>query len=367
MAKKLAITISGAVSLGSYEAGVMYEIIRTIQHHNEHEQDENKKIEIDVLTGASAGGMTAAIAAQKLLFEASSLQEPYNNSLYRAWVKDVSFDSLFNLQHDEDPTHSILSSNAIEDISNKHLINRYETQVKPLIDKHPAAADSVYLGLALTNLNGVDYVRDIKPRGEFCYTRYSDALEKQFSELNDIKSDWDIIRNAAISCGAFPFAFRVKELARHYSEYKNDRSHSPFLPLIPNGSFPSPDRIFTYTDGGTFHNEPLGLAKKLVDQLDSLHHYNDERFYLFVSPANRESTKNSDFNEKLANFGGTANAIVSAIFNQARFHDWITAEQINEKIHKLDKRADDLANALINKSITPSQLIEAASGLSNGA
>ncbi|MEI8210228.1 MAG: patatin-like phospholipase family protein [Methylococcales bacterium] len=363
MTKKLAITISGAVSLGSYEAGVLYELIRTIQHHNEHEADETKKIEIDVLTGASAGGMTAAIAAQKLLFEASSLQEPYNNSLYRAWVKDISFDSLINLQHDEDPTHSILSSNAVEDISKKHLINRYETQVKPLTDKHPAAADFVYLGLAMTNLNGVDYVRDIKPRGEFCYTRYSDTLKKKLSRPNDIKSDWEIIRNAAISCGAFPFAFRVKDLARDYSEYKNDLSHSPFLPLIPYGSFPTPYRNFTYTDGGTFHNEPLGLAKNLVDQQDSPHDYNDQRFYLFISPASRESTKNSEFNEKSANFSGSAKAIVSAIFNQARFHDWITAEQINEKIKNLDDRANQLSEALLNDTINPLQLVEASSGL----
>ena len=81
MAKKLAITISGAVSLGSYEAGVLYETIRAIQQHNNVETDAANRIEIDVLTGASAGGMTATIVAQKLLFEASSLLEPYNNSL----------------------------------------------------------------------------------------------------------------------------------------------------------------------------------------------------------------------------------------------------------------------------------------------
>ena len=95
MAKKLAITISGAVSLGSYEAGVLFEIISAIALNNVSENDASKRIEIDVLTGASAGGMTVAIAAQKLLFEARSLQDPYNNSLYRAWVKDVNFETPF--------------------------------------------------------------------------------------------------------------------------------------------------------------------------------------------------------------------------------------------------------------------------------
>ncbi len=37
MAKKLAVVISGAVSLGSYEAGVMYEILEAIARHNRHQ------------------------------------------------------------------------------------------------------------------------------------------------------------------------------------------------------------------------------------------------------------------------------------------------------------------------------------------
>jgi hypothetical protein len=35
MAKRLAITIAGAVSLGSYEAGVLYELLRAIRTYNE--------------------------------------------------------------------------------------------------------------------------------------------------------------------------------------------------------------------------------------------------------------------------------------------------------------------------------------------
>jgi hypothetical protein len=34
MSKKLAIAISGAVSLGSYEAGVLYEVVDAISQHN---------------------------------------------------------------------------------------------------------------------------------------------------------------------------------------------------------------------------------------------------------------------------------------------------------------------------------------------
>ena len=53
MAKKLAITISGAVSLGSYESGVIFEVLDALAQHNQWASASNlsdERIEIDVLT-----------------------------------------------------------------------------------------------------------------------------------------------------------------------------------------------------------------------------------------------------------------------------------------------------------------------------
>lgn len=79
MSRKLAIAISGAVSLGSYESGIMYEVLEAIARYNynlakEHPQynkeleethpdnerllkEHPDRIEIDVITGASARQM----------------------------------------------------------------------------------------------------------------------------------------------------------------------------------------------------------------------------------------------------------------------------------------------------------------------
>src|SRR5262252_5913939 len=110
MAKKVAITISGAVSLGSYESGVVYEVLDALAQHNywadaSHLPDE--RIEIDVLTGASAGGMTAAMIAQNLLYDGPSLSQPYDNPLYKAWVLDVDITGLLARDQSEDVTHSV--------------------------------------------------------------------------------------------------------------------------------------------------------------------------------------------------------------------------------------------------------------------
>jgi predicted acylesterase/phospholipase RssA len=75
MAVRLSIIVAGAVSLGSYQAGVLYEVLDAIAQHNSS-APEASTILIDVLTGASAGGMCATVLAQKLMFEASALTDP---------------------------------------------------------------------------------------------------------------------------------------------------------------------------------------------------------------------------------------------------------------------------------------------------
>jgi hypothetical protein len=51
--------------------------------HNAHSATTtDERIEIDVLASASAGGMTAVIAAQNLLYARDSLQGPENSPFY---------------------------------------------------------------------------------------------------------------------------------------------------------------------------------------------------------------------------------------------------------------------------------------------
>jgi predicted acylesterase/phospholipase RssA len=89
MAKRLAITIAGAVSLGSYEAGVLYELMRAIRSYNEAGPGDDKKIYVDVITGASAGGMTAAMVSQRLMYDAASKGNSPTRSTRRGWNASV--------------------------------------------------------------------------------------------------------------------------------------------------------------------------------------------------------------------------------------------------------------------------------------
>jgi hypothetical protein len=386
MSKRLAITISGAVSLGSYEAGVLYEICAALRQHNENPETSANpadRIEIDVLTGASAGGMTAVIAAQNLLYSGSSLKEPQDNPLYNPWVADISLDGLLtpdimpdpqfpNLSAPEDPTKSLFSSNLIEKLAYKYVTARYDKGNPSTRDPHPAAARQIRLGLALSNLNGVGYSYPlrVKQPGDdqsFGYARFQDQMTGFFisdgSDGKDSIAGWTAWREAAVSCGAFPFAFRVKQLHRLENEY-------PPYHLDP---WPVPARDFAYTDGGIFQNEPLGLAKNLVDLIDrpaqspaSSYQNADSRFYLYVAPGAKTSDANRTFTADAAQFLPTAQTIVKAVLHQARFQDWVNAEEINDQINVFNLRAEQLYDALKSGHLDAAVLQNAADALLPG-
>jgi predicted acylesterase/phospholipase RssA len=351
MPQKLAIAISGAVSLGSYEAGVMYEMIEAIAQHNSHpDTTEEQRIEVDVVTGASAGAMTACILVQKLLFEAEALRQPYANALYGPWVEDVDIKGLLKLRDSENPNLSILSSDQIADIGYTYVLRRYATGQPTPRQRHPAAAESIRIGLAMSNLNGVDYAvsvtdfPDVAEPGNrsgrrFTYTRHKDFFTHEVtdSDTDDSPTLWQQLEQIARSSGAFPFAFRLLQIDRQGRDASYD------------GSILDPQTLyrFVYTDGGVFENEPLGLAKNLVDQIDENHLDTDNRFYLYVAPGAKSSNVNSHITADNATYLNTGAALAGAIFTQARFQNWIATSKINEAIRQFERQANELSDVLL--------------------
>ncbi len=348
MSRKLAVTLSGAASLGSYEAGVLYEVLYALKQHNQQPGiSEDRKIYVDVLTGASAGGLSVALAAQKLLYEADSLDDPYGNPLYNAWVTEVDIEGLLNLGQDELPGYSLFSSDLIDKLTQRHLLSRYDLSPLPSPKTHPSVApdQTVRLGLALSNLCGVDYTHKTLGCGSFTYTRFQDELTKALGPAEDSAAYWTAIQQAAVSCSAFPFAFRVQDLNRDVACYNSS-------PLFDAACFRGQtSRSFTYTDGGLFQNQPLGLAKNLVDSVDQ-HLGADQRAYLFVAPDPKTSTADDSFSAKAGYFSQVALRLLSAVFNQSRFEDWIEAEKTNHQIALFNSRAMALHQLVVDGMLT---------------
>jgi predicted acylesterase/phospholipase RssA len=359
MPKRLAITIAGAVSLGSYEAGVLYEVLDAIHQHNcVPGTPDEERIEIDVLTGASAGGMTAAIVAQKMLYAANEFRDPYDNPLYNVWVKQIDLVGLLDTKNggspeSESPLRSIFSSNMVERIAAESLTKRYANGEPPPRVTHMAAAKSISLGMTLTNLNGVDYGYDMQPNGKFVFTRHEDQLTRVLSVGGtDNKEIWEEIRDASVASGAYPLAFRAKELDRRRGDYTKGNLE----PWIDD-----PSR-FTYTDGGVLQNEPLGMAKNLVNAIDQ-HWNNDSRFYLFVSPHGRNSSADWNFREENADYFHMMKRLAKVLLGQSEFQDWITAVEMNEQIALMDARATELMEGLRSGELKSGSLKRVADGL----
>src|ERR1039457_5889875 len=380
MAKRLAITIAGAVSLGSYEGGVLYELMQAIRTYNEAAPSDDKKIYVDVITGASAGGMTAAMVAQCLIYDGASLEGEFTNKLYEAWVERISLMGLVKLRWSEKKWHSLFSSDLINSIGQDMLVSSMKRQGSgphAAIEHINGVPQTLRIGLALTNLNGIDYMIPIfgSDEGGFNYTRSVD--QKLFEVAADGKANteqWKEMCDAAVGSGAFPAAFRPKAIQCSVDEY-GDRLPANQHFWVQGKTYvdwpgPSPAE-FAFSDGGVLQNQPLGIAKNLVDATvadrearlgPAAHCDSSDRLYVFVTPQSVKSSA-QDLRAQKITIWDELKQLVNVYMRQAMFHDWIIAEGVNQKVKVLDTRASELADAIAQGLLDIASLAKASSDL----
>jgi len=376
MAKRLAVTIAGAVSLGSYEAGVLYELMRAIRTYNEASPDVDKKIYVDVITGASAGGMTAAMVSQRLMYDGASLEGEFSNSLYQAWVERISLMELVKMRRKEKKWHSLFSSDLIDSIGQGMLVTSMQGKGSgphAAVEQIDGVPQKLRVGLALTNLNGIDYMIPIlgSDDGGFNYT--SSVDQKLFEVTADGRGNvtlWKQMCDAAVGSGAFPAAFRPKAIQYSVEEFGDALPADQRL-WVQGKSYvdwlgPSPAE-FAFSDGGVLQNQPLGIAKNLVeyavaDRGPAAFCDGRDRLYVFVTPHSVKSTAENLRAENIT-IWGELKQLAHVYTRQAMFHDWIIAEGVNQKIKLLDARASDLAEVIARGLLDVDSLVKASSEL----
>lgn len=318
MAERIGLIMTGAVSLGSFHAGALTEVLYALDHFR---REKNRPVELDVITGASAGAMTAGLVAHIVMNNYAERRQ----NLYRAWVELVTIDRLLT----NPPINALLSGKPVEEIGN--------LCIQPPFDVAGRAAfapEVLHMVLTVSNLCGVD--RKIEPVSgkPFISTFFNDRIEFHLGnqatagvESVQDAATWDRVRQFAIASGAFPLAFPPSRLARTALEYDPSNLVEAALDLNP-----------FYVDGGTFNNQPIGEAVRLARQSRTAH-FGDTRKFIFVNTNENNSIHRSSaaLGAEIDKIEQLGKRLAEIVYQQARTSDWLNALLINYQITVRDQ------------------------------
>lgn len=311
------ICMAGAISAGAYTAGVMDYLLETLEHWEKAKrlQEDGKlsgipkhNILIEVLGGASAGGMTAAVtsAALQQKFEPVTEADLKNdahtkqNPLFNAWV---------NLTEtpDRDMMSQMLATDDIEkDIElnqNKEVRAGFNsTFIKKvadnLLDKRlndiytrPYIASNLDVFATITNLRGYNYAitfetatgpqsYSMKMHRDYAFFKVGDdaydndgRIPISFKTANkneDSGKNIVILKQAAMSTGAFPVGLESRTLNRRRrfiedSKYLNLRLAGENDKRVDYSFLTDDDFESLNVDGGVINNEPFEITQQLIN------------------------------------------------------------------------------------------------------
>jgi len=311
---RLAFTISGGVSLGSYEAGLTWAIVRYLR--------ASGGTDLAAVTGASAGGTNALMAAAMWCEQAGEKrnEDPDLNLFHDLWVPVGLEDLLPDDPSAFTPTDGVFTAAPLERAFQRL---RAELFGPNALRFQPGCAVSV--GLTVTRdqpeertVAGLRVRRQRfvvpwrfevdsggRPRivpAPLASGRDSGDAQLLLGEPRGLSGIGPLqVSQTALASGAFPFAFRPRQLCDCSLRCPDDE-------VVRDGSCQGPDPgqsitglsceavppagtrqlcRRTYIDGGIFDNAPIGLAVDLAEATGGPAVPFSPAVYLFVDPDQR--------------------------------------------------------------------------------
>ena len=281
---EIGLVMAGAISAGAYTAGVVDFLIEALQaFHRRRGQPGGPKhdVKVAVMTGASAGGISTALAAASF---AGSPRAPGARTLYDAWVTDIDIEWLLQSRDlDAEPdVLSLLDSTVLSEITARAL------DLVPNAALPDFVARPLPLCLTVANLHGVPYVLQMgggaaghamilhADHVKFLLhdaaggTPQADAFDLLRTEVGR-QGHWPLLGESALATSAFPLGLQSRVLTRPRAQYENriwpvPNDNPPpctFGARIPPDwpeAMPD-DYELQALDGGLMNNEPLELAR----------------------------------------------------------------------------------------------------------
>src|SRR4051794_22210612 len=256
---EIGLVMAGAMSAGAYPAGVLDFLIQALDQWHEGKRGNDPRcprhdVSLKVLAGASAGGMSVAIAAAQLCEPHTPAADPRSpgppdNKLLRSWVRCIDIARLLATSDlDSDPggdVRSLLDSTALDEIA--AAVFRREDGPPP--PERSYLADPLHILLTVTNLQSIPYEvrflgeRDNAPRmsmhGDYVHFALGDAggLGAEVRPLPPGRYEepqWKVLSLSALATGAFPVALAPRKISRRVAEYA-DREWPVAVPVEEGG------------------------------------------------------------------------------------------------------------------------------------
>ena len=292
--ENFSLVISGGISLGAYEAGYNWALLKYMTYLKYYSPDT--EIEMKSIAGASAGAINTLMSALTWCRskEALDINNTIDDNLFYHMWTEVDFEDLLIVRNgvqDPDNTSSIFSRIKIKKQAQKIA----EMMHRPLYDQ----TCRVPFGFAVTRvepkkvtINGISidnklfhiplyFEANNEGRG-----LVRDNLELERSNIIHLSDEGsvrdDVLKKAMFASSAFPIAFEQVNLTYWY---KGEKEEARFL------------------DGGVFDNVPLDLAIRLAHSRSSDYIFMDpknmRRKYVLMNTNRKESSQVSPVNSAI--------------------------------------------------------------------
>jgi predicted acylesterase/phospholipase RssA len=359
----LGVVLAGAVSAGAYSAGVVDFLIEALdawekERLRDSSQTPDHRVVLDVLTGASAGGMTAAIAAIALKSDIHAMRQiddnvdpGRKNRLYDAWVKRIDIRHLLGTR-DLGTNSATAKITSILDATVLREIAMSALDVDGPAPPRSYIADPLHVLLTVSNLRGVPYGFPLfgaedREYGMLCHADHvhfemrssgaaaTDAFlldpgdlprndwtalaakpDDKMTPEEQRRKNWIRLVDTALATGAFPIGLQPRALDRPKDHYKGRFPEtSPKFPQDLKDPYG-----FLCVDGGMIDNEPLDLARRVLEARAGTVALDEAGSHavLLIDPFPNELQYAPTFavDDRLSR---VAPSILSALVNQVRF------------------------------------------------
>jgi len=325
-----ALAIKGGISLGSYESGMNWFFIEQLKRNNK---------KLNVIAGASAGGINAVISAIQFCKE-STLPKKSNlsfvgNLFFDAWnvdaytllpelsknnvtepkpsflMKELGMDDTYSVFHREALMGALKHIRDAMEGNNfrENCVTHIALPITILQDYDHTANNDKNAIVTLRYAVPLKVSVDSKSKTlQFYNMKKGDALFQAIDDFLYLKTDkqnkigFNEVLKLALASSAFPIAFSPIQLNT----------------CIPNklGRCVSTDyKVRTFIDGGSMDNAPIGLAKRISDYINQ-DTYAKVTKVVYINPAHKTARLQSWMDDA---YSSTGDVTISGLQNYYLF------------------------------------------------